>query len=307
MQNFEKEYLNAVITKREPILSAKNSPFSLKFVSVSCFALQNLFYMQNFGTRDTQYPFLLELEHFNSYLVLYTKSGKGKLSYKNEFYILHPDTVLFINCSNYFKLELFESSNWSFDWIYLNGFQIQTYFNLYCQKANPVFSLKPLSQIPNLIKKLISIETLKITEGELITSMLITNLLTHLILEKETSYLVDEKIPAYVLKIKELFDTKYQDNYTLHLLSAQFHVSKFTLTREFSKYIHSSPIDYLIQRRISVAQDLLRNTDLPVNEIALNIGIDNPTHFINLFKKRIGLTPLQYRNQKNTCTTPDVP
>ena len=89
------------------------------------------------------------------------------------------------------------------------------------------------------------------------------------------------------------------NNFDLDDLSIRFNVSKYTLSREFSKYFGISPIEYLIRKRIKIAKELLVDTNYTISEVSLRIGIFNTTHFINLFKKHTGITPLPYRKQLN--------
>jgi len=49
--------------------------------------------------------------------------------------------------------------------------------------------------------------------------------------------------------------------------------------------------------RINEAKHMLRFTNLTIHEIGSAVGIDNTTHFINLFKKNAGITPLQFRQK----------
>ena len=45
------------------------------------------------------------------------------------------------------------------------------------------------------------------------------------------------------------------------------------------------------------AKERLKYSDMPVSEVAARVGIDNVSHFINLFKDRAGDTPLAYRKK----------
>ena len=47
--------------------------------------------------------------------------------------------------------------------------------------------------------------------------------------------------------------------------------------------------------RLKAARTLLRTTTLTIREVSAAVGIENTTHFINLFKKDAGITPLQFR------------
>jgi len=55
--------------------------------------------------------------------------------------------------------------------------------------------------------------------------------------------------------------------------------------------------EYLITMRLNYAKELLKYTDESINEITFFCGMNNVSHFINLFKEREGMTPLQYRKQ----------
>ena len=84
---------------------------------------------------------------------------------------------------------------------------------------------------------------------------------------------------------------------TLKLLARRFNISESHLNRLFQQAYHVSPIDYLIQSRIVMSTEYLTKTDFTVNEIAERVGYSNPAHFTNMFIKRIGCTPSEYREQ----------
>ena len=51
-----------------------------------------------------------------------------------------------------------------------------------------------------------------------------------------------------------------------------------------------------VQVRISEARRLLKETDLPVREIAFQTGYDDPLNFSRMFRKVCGVSPTQFRN-----------
>jgi YesN/AraC family two-component response regulator len=59
-----------------------------------------------------------------------------------------------------------------------------------------------------------------------------------------------------------------------------------------------SPTAYLIRLRIQVACDLLESTDIPVAQISRMVSYNDSHFFSKLFKKHVGMSPTQYRNQK---------
>lgn len=52
---------------------------------------------------------------------------------------------------------------------------------------------------------------------------------------------------------------------------------------------------YVLQRRLTLATALLASTQLPVNEIALNLGFHSISHFSGFFKRATGITPAHFR------------
>jgi AraC-like DNA-binding protein len=56
-------------------------------------------------------------------------------------------------------------------------------------------------------------------------------------------------------------------------------------------------MDYFIHLKIQNACKLLYLTDMTVREVSFELGYDDPYYFSRLFKKVMGISPMQYRNQ----------
>lgn len=76
---------------------------------------------------------------------------------------------------------------------------------------------------------------------------------------------------------------------------------KSTFAQDILFYINEnygiSPINYVIDRRISEAKWMLINTSDSLISISSQVGYDNTTHFAKLFLKRVGYPPLEYRKR----------
>lgn len=57
--------------------------------------------------------------------------------------------------------------------------------------------------------------------------------------------------------------------------------------------------EYINQRKIEKAENLLLNTDLSISEISDRLGFTYQRYFSTIFKKIKGISPSQFRNQKN--------
>jgi len=105
-------------------------------------------------------------------------------------------------------------------------------------------------------------------------------------------------VPSLVLNIISYLKENHKESITLDFLSKKFSVSKATLIYNFNKYLHSSPVDYLINIRIQHAKAALTETNYSLSEIAESCGFSNANYFSLMFKRKVGLSPANYRKYK---------
>lgn len=111
-----------------------------------------------------------------------------------------------------------------------------------------------------------------------------------------------ENMPSDEIKKTDIAKTlDYTDieNKSNKELAAQLNVSVSTLTRIFKKYYNTTPAAYSLKQKIKAAEFRLVNTDMPIGQIASNLGFNSPEHFSRIFKKHNGLSPVKYRNTHN--------
>ena len=75
-------------------------------------------------------------------------------------------------------------------------------------------------------------------------------------------------------------------------------MSESALAAAFRAVTGRAPIDYLIDLRLARARTLLSSSRQRVGEVAARVGIPDAYYFSKLFKRRTGLSPLQYRQQR---------
>lgn len=251
-------------------------------------------HIQEIGHFKAYTTYYTERKNIASYLIIYTESGEGKITYEGKQYDLKPHTVCFIDCKNY---QFYQTSKelWEFYWIHINGRQIKEYYSDFNHSNNICCETKD-STIKYLIENMINLQNYKTRNTEIITAREIVNLLTELLIERNRVKYEDVKeIPAYIFEIQSYLEKNYHSKITLDTISQKFMINKYQIAKEFKNFVGSSLIEYVIEVRINKAKDLLKYTGNNVSEIAEQIGIENVTHFINLFKKRVGITPLRFR------------
>lgn len=94
--------------------------------------------------------------------------------------------------------------------------------------------------------------------------------------------------------LKYVHDNIY-DDIDIDNLASIACVTKPYLIRLFSKNFGISPLQYINKKKMEKAQLLLITGDLPIKELAYELGYNDHSYFIRLFKKIIGSTPMEYR------------
>lgn len=74
-------------------------------------------------------------------------------------------------------------------------------------------------------------------------------------------------------------------------------ITRVQLNRKIKAITGYTTTEYLLLLRLKHAKELLKTTDLPIVEVALECGVDNISYFGSLFKKHVGVTPMQYRGK----------
>jgi len=72
-------------------------------------------------------------------------------------------------------------------------------------------------------------------------------------------------------------------------------LSPFHFAKLFKQSTGSTPHQYIVQRRLERATELLRSTEVNLSEVALECGFADQSHFANVFRRFVGVTPSQYR------------
>lgn len=105
------------------------------------------------------------------------------------------------------------------------------------------------------------------------------------------------KAMALGRKMQIYIDEHALDSLSVQSISERFAISQTYASRVFKKATGTSLIQYIIQRKIGEAQNLLLLTDYPISDVAKLVGYDNLSHFIKMFTQNVGISPRKYRKQ----------
>src|SRR5699024_7201978 len=98
-------------------------------------------------------------------------------------------------------------------------------------------------------------------------------------------------------KMLVLIHKQYDQDISLESLADQLHYNSNYLSSVFKKEVGLNFADYLQNYRLTIAKEYLVNTEMLIKEISERLKYNNPQNFIRFFKKKVGVTPGEYRRQ----------
>jgi len=103
-------------------------------------------------------------------------------------------------------------------------------------------------------------------------------------------------LPGFRLrKVTDLMVTHLEDEFSLIRLAREADMSEFHFSRAFKRTTGLTPSQYFIHLRLEKARRLLRETNRSVIEIGLDVGYTSPSHFAQIFRREVGISPREYR------------
>lgn len=94
-------------------------------------------------------------------------------------------------------------------------------------------------------------------------------------------------------------ESNLSKNITVEDLASMLHLHPNYFIRIFKKYLGTTPINYLIKKRIDAAKMLISSTEDTLSVIAGKIGIDDIYYLSRLFKEYTGFTPSEFRKMSH--------
>lgn len=103
-------------------------------------------------------------------------------------------------------------------------------------------------------------------------------------------------------QIIEMMESTLDEPIPLCELATKVGISTRQIERLFKEQMGVGPSMFYLKRRLERARTMLRQTLLPIREVAVECGFGSTAHFSNAYKKSFGLPPTQERtNARNAC------
>lgn len=248
------------------------------------------FFVDGFSHFDANASYFTEREGMESYLLMYTVGGMGRLVYEGGEFLLEPGHAALIDCRNY-QYYGTAGTHWEFFWIHFDGTPAAVYYDAAFRQRFFVPYLA--GRLKPLFEQLFALPIDYTMTYELQLCSLVGQLLTEV-----TTAALNEKnealdsgmggIASYLMK-------HYAEPVRLAELAEKAHFSLYHFIRVFKKEIGETPHEFLTRCRINQSKNLLITTPLSVEETAHRVGYGDVNTFIRAFRRLTGTTPYRYR------------
>jgi AraC-like DNA-binding protein len=155
-----------------------------------------------------------------------------------------------------------------------------------------VFKLQPSPAIESLFQSLTPYfdSNIKPTEG--VTHLKLLEGIYALLNSNEQLYpILFDFAEPWKVDILEFLNENYADELTMEQIASFTGRSLATFKRDFKKISNLTPQKWLIKRRLEAAYSKLKEEGKKVQDVYVEVGFKNPSHFSTAFKKQYGISP----------------
>lgn len=262
------------------------------------FAKQNLLYVQEVGRLQSLTPHRCIRENLDSFLFLIVLEGKGYLNIAGKHYEIQKGTGAFIDCMRHYEHVSDEADAWKLAWVHFNGYVARGYYELFLKyNGNEnIFTANPVKQWDDIVGELLEKQNDKsliaeLSSGELLLRL--TNLMIERVANDAVSENKTEKLTAN--EIREYLNEKYADAEVLSNMEKEFSESAEELDKSFIRYLGISMEEYISNRRLNAAKELLRFTIKPIAQVAMETGIGDIAAMQQMFRESEDMSVEEYR------------
>jgi AraC-like DNA-binding protein len=108
--------------------------------------------------------------------------------------------------------------------------------------------------------------------------------------------------PQVFMQLEQSLRKDLSHQWTVEEMAALVGLGNTAFSEKVKSFTGFSPLNYLINIRISEAIKLLKRSHVHITDIALDVGFYSSQHFATTFKKLTGYTPSEFRNKNNAST-----
>lgn len=265
------------------------------------------------NAHDTNWS--MEPNRHKHFEMVYIKKGNSVFKISDTSVEMEPNDIVIIKPNQYHKLSVKSSAGCEFIVLHFkfkentgksfSNVSINDFIEFVNDDQKPFIHLKlsRKNDIVNVMNRIIRERSKQLIWGDYLSYLLIMELFVlisrTLKLEWEQNIKNrSSKLKELLYAAKEYIDVNYSKDLSLSDIAKYIFLSESYFAHTFKDQFKTSPKKYLLKVRIDASKDLLANTDMKINNIALTVGFSSQQRYNDMFRKYVHQTPLRYRKQE---------
>ncbi|HHW22262.1 MAG TPA: AraC family transcriptional regulator [Clostridiaceae bacterium] len=232
------------------------------------------------------------------YIIHIVSSGKGSYTVDGKTFSLESGQGFLICPGQLVYYRADDVSPWTYSWVGFHGIKAEQVL----KKAglttdDPIFSC---TESDNLIPSLNDLirEARNAPASDLMLTGMLYRFLAYLVNRRENKIQAGERTPdktRYVSKAVEYIEKNYSEDISVNSVADYLKINRSYLSTLFTKYLGTTPREFIIKYRMDKACELLKNPLLSISDVARSVGYEDSFQFSKTFKKVMGIPPSTYR------------
>lgn len=233
--------------------------------------------------------------------LLYIAAGKAHFHFGDEEKIVTAGHMVLYRPKEPQKYEYYGEDQTEVYWVHFTGGNVTNLLRSYgLTEDKKVFYCGSGLEYQNIFRTMIyELQTCKDSYPEMLEMYLRQIFIMLQRYFKSSSKTDNSRVVEEIDQATEYFNAHYNEDISIEEYAENNHVSISWFIRNFKQYTGSTPMQYILSKRIYNAEILLQNPAYNVTEISQIVGYDNPLYFSRIFKKVKGLSPSEYRKNIN--------
>lgn len=233
----------------------------------------------------------------NNYLIHVVLEGEGEFRFDDKVYYLKKGQGFLIepHVRTFYKSS--KERPWTYIWIGFNGSRCEKYLrDLGLGMSHPIFKTNYTGELEALLLNMLKHSKIGQYHDFFIQSYLyqfLGYLAKELTVELPSA--PNERKTYYVRKAVEYISNNYVYEISVQDVADFVCINRSYLSTLFKKELGISPQKYLADFRMDKGADMLTLSDLSIENIAISCGYRDPLVFSKTFKRKMGVSPNQYR------------
>jgi AraC-like DNA-binding protein len=211
------------------------------------------------------------------------KVGEGVifLLFPNEWHSYYPDKKI----------------GWEEYWIGFNGTTIDSLLNNgFFSQQKALFNIGIQEDLVNIYQRAIEVAQKQPSGFQQLLAGFVNYILGMTYSHNRQQSFVESEVVAQINRAKLIIIENYKHEITPEEIAEKINMGYSKFRKVFKEYTGFAPAQYVLNIRLQKSKELLTNTNLTAQEISFMVGFENSDYFNTIFRKKVGIPPIRYRN-----------